>query len=137
MRISRSSSSGCSPIDGSSQTYSTPISEEPICVARRIRCASPPEKRACSAIEGSGSPDRTSTRKAEPFPDLLQDLGGDGLFRAERAGESSPLSRCDHSRAVATERRVTSTIERPSTWTARDSGFKRAPPQPLQSTAVM
>ena len=42
-RIRRSSSAGWRPIDGSSQTYSTPISDEPICVARRMRCASPPE----------------------------------------------------------------------------------------------
>ena len=28
---------------GSSSTYSTPRSREPICVARRMRCASPPE----------------------------------------------------------------------------------------------
>ena len=33
----------CKPIDGSSRMYSTPISFEPIWVARRIRCASPPE----------------------------------------------------------------------------------------------
>ena len=31
------------PIDGSSSTYSTPVRPEPICVARRIRWASPPE----------------------------------------------------------------------------------------------
>ena len=32
----------CRPIDGSSRMYSTPTSDEPIWVARRIRCASPP-----------------------------------------------------------------------------------------------
>ena len=32
----------CSPIDGSSSTYSTPVSPEPIWVASLIRCASPP-----------------------------------------------------------------------------------------------
>ena len=31
-------------MDGSSNTYKTPESLEPICVARRIRCASPPDK---------------------------------------------------------------------------------------------
>ena len=40
--INRSLSRWCKPIDGSSNTYSTPCSPEPICVARRIRCASPP-----------------------------------------------------------------------------------------------
>ncbi len=33
----------CRPMEGSSRTYSTPRSLEPICVARRMRCASPPE----------------------------------------------------------------------------------------------
>ena len=32
-----------SPIDGSSRMYRTPISVVPICVASRIRCASPPD----------------------------------------------------------------------------------------------
>ena len=27
---------------GSSRTYNTPVKREPICVAKRIRCASPP-----------------------------------------------------------------------------------------------
>ena len=34
----------CRPILGSSKIYATPTSPEPICVARRIRCASPPDK---------------------------------------------------------------------------------------------
>ena len=34
---------GCRPIDGSSRTYSIPISPDPICVDSRIRCDSPPE----------------------------------------------------------------------------------------------
>ena len=32
------------PIDGSSSTYRTPVRPEPICVASRMRCASPPER---------------------------------------------------------------------------------------------
>ena len=35
---------GCSPTVGSSQTYSTPVSPDPICVASRTRWASPPER---------------------------------------------------------------------------------------------
>ena len=31
-------------MEGSSKTYKTPVNLEPICVARRIRCASPPDK---------------------------------------------------------------------------------------------
>ena len=42
VEMSRASSAGCSPTEGSSQTYSTPMSPEPICVARRMRWASPP-----------------------------------------------------------------------------------------------
>ena len=33
----------CRPMDGSSNTYSTPDSPLPICDAKRIRCASPPD----------------------------------------------------------------------------------------------
>ncbi len=39
---SRLLSRWCRPIDGSSSTYSTPTSPDPIWVASRIRCASPP-----------------------------------------------------------------------------------------------
>ena len=42
--MSRSLSRWCSPMDGSSRMYNTPTKPEPICVARRIRCASPPDK---------------------------------------------------------------------------------------------
>ena len=30
-------------MDGSSSTYKTPVNREPICVASRMRCASPPD----------------------------------------------------------------------------------------------
>ena len=42
--MSRRLSRWCSPMDGSSSTYRTPVSPEPICVARRIRWASPPAR---------------------------------------------------------------------------------------------
>ena len=42
--INLSLSRWCNPIDGSSKTYNTPVNLEPICVAKRIRCASPPER---------------------------------------------------------------------------------------------
>ena len=41
--ISRSLSRWCSPMDGSSRTYITPVRPEPIWLASRMRCASPPE----------------------------------------------------------------------------------------------
>ena len=34
----------CKPIEGSSRTYKTPVNPEPICEAKRILCASPPDK---------------------------------------------------------------------------------------------
>jgi hypothetical protein len=42
-RISRNVSRGCRPMVGSSRTYSTPERPLPIWLARRMRCASPPE----------------------------------------------------------------------------------------------
>ena len=42
--ISRWLSRWCSPIDGSSSTYSTPTRPDPIWVASRIRWASPPDR---------------------------------------------------------------------------------------------
>ena len=41
--MSRRLSRWCRPMDGSSRMYSTPIRLLPICVARRMRCPSPPE----------------------------------------------------------------------------------------------
>ncbi len=41
--INRWLSRWCRPIDGSSSTYSTPTRPLPICVASRMRCASPPD----------------------------------------------------------------------------------------------
>ena len=43
VRIRRALSRWCRPILGSSRMYSTPVSPEPIWVASRIRCASPPD----------------------------------------------------------------------------------------------
>ena len=39
----RALSRWCRPMDGSSSTYITPVSPEPIWLASRMRCASPPE----------------------------------------------------------------------------------------------
>ena len=41
--IKRSLSRWCRPIEGSSNTYMTPVNPEPIWLASRMRCASPPE----------------------------------------------------------------------------------------------
>ncbi len=42
--MSRALSRWCSPMEGSSSTYITPVRPEPIWLARRMRCASPPER---------------------------------------------------------------------------------------------
>ena len=77
--ISRSSSTGCRPMLGSSQTYSTPIRLEPICVASRMRCASPPESVPAVAVEREVvEPDIEHER--EPGADLLEDLPRDRLL---------------------------------------------------------
>ena len=49
--IRRRLSRWCRPIDGSSSTYSTPVRPEPIWVARRMRCASPPDRVAGRAVQ--------------------------------------------------------------------------------------
>ena len=40
----RSLSRWCSPMDGSSNTYMTPVKPLPIWLAKRMRCASPPDR---------------------------------------------------------------------------------------------
>src|SRR5659263_133452 len=57
-------------MDGSSKMYSTPIKPEPICVARRIRCASPPERVAderFSVMYSSPTSTRNSSRAMISF----------------------------------------------------------------------
>ena len=48
--IRRSLSRWCRPMEGSSRMYSTPMRPAPICVARRMRCASPPESVAAARL---------------------------------------------------------------------------------------
>ena len=40
----------CNPIEGSSNTYRTPVRPDPICVASLILCASPPDKVAAPLL---------------------------------------------------------------------------------------
>ena len=74
--ISRWLSRWCSPIDGSSSTYSTPTSPEPICVASRIRCASPPDSVAAARFERQVV-ESDVEQEAEPGVDLLEHPFGD------------------------------------------------------------
>ena len=76
---SRRLSRWCSPIDGSSRMYSTPTRPLPICVASRMRCASPPGERARGAAEREVvEPD--VDQEAQPRADLLHEPLGDHLL---------------------------------------------------------
>ena len=69
-------SRGCRPIEGSSSTYSTPIRREPIWVARRMRCASPPESVAGGALQGQVI-QANIHQETQAGIDLLEDPFGD------------------------------------------------------------
>src|SRR6266700_4005759 len=60
---------------GSSKMYSTPTRPAPICVASRMRCASPPLNVPLSRFSVISKPD--VFQKAEPGADFLDDLAGD------------------------------------------------------------
>ena len=65
----------CRPILGSSSIYSTPTRPEPICVAKRMRCASPPE-----SVPASGkASDNPALRhiKIQPGANFFQNLLSD------------------------------------------------------------
>ena len=57
---------GCKPIEGSSRTYNTPVNCEPTCEARRILCASPPE-RVRDALSNDNYPNPTLIRNESLF----------------------------------------------------------------------
>ena len=61
--MSRALSRWCRPIEGSSKMYSTLTNCDPICVANRIRCASPPLKLRALRLTFK-YPKPTSSRKA-------------------------------------------------------------------------
>src|SRR4029450_2248259 len=99
----------CRPIDGSSKMYSTPTRLEPIWVASRMRCPSPPESVPAGGARARAAPPpppggRAGRRvegrvvepdvheEAEPLADLLEDPAGDGglaLAEAERGEEAA------------------------------------------------
>ena len=76
VRIRRALSRWCRPMLGSSRMYSTPVRPEPICVARRMRCASPPESVAAVATQRQ-IVQADVDQEAQPLADLLQDLPPD------------------------------------------------------------
>ena len=87
--MSRRLSRWCRPIDGSSSTYSVPTRPEPIWLARRMRCASPPASVAADARQREVvEPD--VEQEAEAGVDLLGDPLGDqpvALAELERGEE--------------------------------------------------
>ena len=84
----------CRPIDGSSRMYMTPTSPEPIWLASRMRCASPPRERLGAAIERQVV-EADVAQEAQAVGDLLDDLVGDLAAPARRA--SASLKNCSAS----------------------------------------
>ena len=127
---SRSLSRGCSPIDGSSRTYKTPRSFEPICVARRMRCASPPDSVAEIAPDSNNPTPRPSKNQADcesPPPPARR--------FAARVREASNSSTVSSARVI--DMAVNSAIATPFTCTARLDGFKPLPWQPGHTAGDM
>jgi hypothetical protein len=118
--ISLELSRWCRPIEGSSRTYSTPTSAEPICVARRMRCASPPD-----SVAAARSIDRY------PMPTFSRNRSRSSISRTiSRAMWRSVSLSCTPSSQLIARRTLiaeNSWMAMPPTSTARDSGRSRAP----------
>ncbi len=102
----RSLSRGCRPMEGSSSTYSTPRSFEPICVASRMRWPSPPE-----SVAAERSSEISRARRHAENPAARQ-------FRAGR-GPQSAASRhraifARHFQRARNRHAVKSAMESPS-----------------------
>jgi hypothetical protein len=116
---------------GSSRMYSTPTSREPICVARRMRCASPPL---------SVSAERPSVRYSSPTFTRNDSRSRTSL----RMGPAMSRDTCGsvstkwkNSSASATGMATTWPMDRPPMVTARLSGRSRAPWQMPQGRVLM
>ena len=120
---SRRLSRWCRPIDGSSSTYSTPVSCEPICVASRMRCPSPPESVAAPRAEREVA-DADVGEKPQPLADLAQHAAGDEVLAL---GQLERLEQRQRPRTIG--RLTYSASRRPFTRTARLSGRSRSPSQ--------
>ena len=84
----------CRPIDGSSSTYSTPVSCDPICVASRMRWPSPPESVAALAPEREIA-DADVDEKPQPIANLAHARGrrSDARARSARASRRAAAPR--------------------------------------------
>ena len=120
----------CKPILGSSRIYSTPIREEPICVARRIRWLSPPESvpaRLASVRYSSPTLQRNPNRSRISFKISL----------AMTAFWWSSVRFWKKSSEFFTASSQTSAIFKSPTVTASVSFFRRLPWQDGHSTVSM
>ena len=118
---SRPLSRWCSPMEGSSSTYSTPRSFDPICVASRMRWPSPPES---VAAERSSEiyPNPTAFRNCKRSTISCTMRPAMLLLRAR-----STVIFCAASSARETGSAVKSAMDMPFTFTARLSGRSRLP----------
>ena len=120
--ISRRLSRWCSPIDGSSSTYSVPTRPDPIWLASRMRCASPPasvpaERRQREVVEADVE------QEPEPGVDLLRDPLGDHPVALAELEPGEELRRLAD-RQLADLGDVACSL----TVTASVRGLSRAPP---------
>ena len=117
----------CKPILGSSKIYNTPVSALPICVARRMRWLSPPER--VTAVRVSVRyPSPTFRKKPKR---LLISLIIASAIRCSVALNPAFTSSIN-SQSLSTGSSQTSQIFLPLTRTDNASFFKRLPPQPSQ-----
>ena len=82
----------CRPMLGSSRMYSTPVRPEPICVASRMRCASPPARVARGPVQRQIA-QADVEQEAEARPDLLDDLPPDDLLPVGQVQRLEPAVR--------------------------------------------
>jgi hypothetical protein len=80
----------CSPMDGSSSTYRTPTRPDPIWVASRMRCASPPDRVAARAGQRQVVQAHVE-QELQPLVDLLDDPLTDLVRHVEVGQEFSSL----------------------------------------------
>ena len=94
---------GAGRCDGSSSTYSTPTRPEPIWVASRMRCASPPDRVPAAAVQRQVV-QADVDQEPQPGVDLLEHPLGDHLLpvgRARCAPSSSAHSPTDRAQTSA------------------------------------
>ena len=115
----------CRPMLGSSRIYSTPVRPEPICVARRIRCASPPERLAAYRVSVRYSRPTSCRKCRRAFTSFKI---GPAISCAAFPSFLLSLSRVKNSKLSVMVISETSWMFLSPTVTARLSLFSRLPP---------